>query len=219
MYTVDIYIHFIMKTLYLASGSASRKMLLTQADIPFVVCSHDAHEESISLQQSIEQVVTQIAQLKMQHAQIPHGMYEGEMCFVLTADTMGRLHDGKIVGKPSSYEELCDYLSAYQFGSTTGTAVCIERRVWRNHAWHLEDAVCGYAQATYRFAVPLPWLDRYIEAVQRLDNVDPFNVSGGVTVEGYGAQFLTDIEGDYTAIVGLPMFLTRELLTKLEFWD
>lgn len=155
----------------------------------------------------------------MQHAGIPRGRHEGEICFVVTADSMGQLYDGRVVGKPSGYQELRDYLRAYHHGTTTGTAVCIERRIWRHGAWHTEEAAVGYAQATYRFVVPESWIDRYIDAVQRLDHLDLLQVSGGVSVEGYGAQFLTDIVGDYTAIVGLPMVSVREMLTSLGFWQ
>lgn len=206
--------------LYLASGSYSRKLLLTQADIPFTVCGQTAHEESVSLEQPLQHAAEEIVRLKIEHAQLPAGIMQGERCYVLVGDTVGQLHDdNSLLAKPLNYEMLCNWLRRFAHGATTGTAVCVDERQWDADAqqWVVLRREYGYAQASYRYVVPEGWVDRYIEAVQRINGVSVYNVGGGVCVEGYGAQFLTDVQGEYTAIVGLPMFVTRELLMKIGF--
>ena len=68
--------------LHIASNSASRKKLLEQAHIPFVVIEQNADEWQIDQSQELSQVVMQIAQLKMVHAKIPVGKNNGDIFFL-----------------------------------------------------------------------------------------------------------------------------------------
>jgi len=107
--------------LYIASNSASRKRLLEQAHIPFVVIEQDADELQIDQTQELPQVVMQIAQLKMVHAKIPAGKHEGDICFVLTSDTLGLTLGGRILYKPVDRADAVSMLQESRQGTRTIT--------------------------------------------------------------------------------------------------
>src|SRR5579863_6185861 len=87
-------------TLYFGSKSEPRKMLLEEARIPFTVVSQNADESQCDWGLPLPQLVLSIAIYKMQHVILPDGMHEGDICFVLTADTMSHDKMGTIHGKP-----------------------------------------------------------------------------------------------------------------------
>lgn len=46
-----------------------------------------------------------------------------------------------------------------------------------------------------------------------------YNSAGALFVEGFGAQFVKEVNGSYSAIIGLPMFEVREALEQIGFFD
>ena len=62
--------------------------------------------------------------------------------------------------------------------------------------------------------MPDVWIEKYLNSFERYDQV-----SGGISVEGYGAQFLQTVDGSYSAILGLPMYELRLALEKLGFYE
>ena len=75
--------------LLLGSSSQSRQMLLKEALIPFIEIPHGADEEAIDPTLPFEKLLQEIAHHKMNHVIIPAGK-EGDICFVLTADSIYR---------------------------------------------------------------------------------------------------------------------------------
>src|SRR6266702_4570522 len=86
--------------LHFGSKSQSRRMLLEESQIPFVTINQDADESQCDWGLPLPQLVLSIALYKMQHVILADGMHEGEVCFVLTADTMSHDNMGVIHGKP-----------------------------------------------------------------------------------------------------------------------
>ncbi|MBP6869915.1 Maf family protein [Candidatus Babeliales bacterium] len=199
--------------LYIASNSASRKNLLEQAQIPFRVIAQDADESLIDTNQSLSQIVTQIAQLKMQHAQIPQGEYENEICFVLTADTMGLTKSGRILTKPVDRADAIMMLEDARIGTLTVTGFCLRKLQWQQGFWVVVEEVVDVDQANSIFNVPDQFLDFYLDAIPFL------SVSGAISIEGIGAQFLASVSGSYEAVVGLPMFKLRDYLFAFGFYN
>lgn len=199
------------KILYLGSTSASRKMLLTEAKIPFTLVGQSADEAQCDWGLSLQKVVEHIALYKMEHVTLPAGQ-QGDICFVLTADTLTENEYGELEGKPVDRADAIKKLIAVRNGVRTGTAFCLERRLFDAGQWKVDEHVMQYVEATYQFVVPDHLLDFY------LDNV-PVIGSGAIAIEGFGGQFLKDINGSYTAVVGLPMFELRQALTKLGFFN
>ncbi len=200
-----------MKRLYLASTSASRKMLLTQARIPFTIIHQSADESQCDWSLSLQQVVESIALYKMEHASLFQGQ-EDDICYVLTADTLTLNSQGEIQGKPVDRQDAIKKLQSARDGARTGTAFCLERRIFKDGDWHMQERVVQFVQADYRFNVPDDQLNFY------LDNIG-FWGSCAIAIEDFGAQFLESVNGSYTTIVGLPMYELRQALIRLGFFS
>ena len=200
--------------LYVASSSASRKMLLTMSKIPFVVIGQTADESLVDPSLCLEDQVVFIAKLKMEHVQLDAGSYEGEIRFVLTADTMGCDGQENVHGKPVDREDAYRKIRLLTAGSyRTATAFCIEIKHWEQGAWIMKKSECQVVSSTYSFKVPENRMEDYFE------NSPALNVSGAIAVEDYGLQFLEKIEGSYSTIVGLPLYEVRTTLEKFGFFQ
>jgi septum formation protein len=220
--------------LYFGSKSQSRRMLLEESQIPFVVIDQNADESQCDWGLPLQQLVASIALHKMDHVVLPDGTYEGEICYVLTADTMSHDTTGKIHGKPVDRADAVAKIKASREGSFLCTAFCVDRRVWRsvrrslavpfealsegrgeggkNNVWVVDERITDVVSAEFIFFVPDNWIDIYLEKTPFLD------VSGGMAIEKYGNQFLKTVQGSYSTIIGLPLFEVREALEKLGFF-
>ena len=185
--------------LLLASSSKSRQLLLREVTIPFKVIPQSADELSCDWTLPLPQVVRNIAALKMDHAQIPVSK-EGDRCFVLTADTLCLDKQGNLQGKPTDYEDGVAKIKASRGGARAGTAFCLDRKLWKSGAWHIEERIEQYVEAYYEFEVPDHWVENYIKTSGCLET------AGAIVIEGYGQQFLKRVEGSYSTIIGLPLF-------------
>lgn len=199
----------IQPILYLGSTSTSRQMLLRLAGIPFIVALQSADESLCDWNLPLQKAVESIACYKMEHVLLPEGD-ENRICFVLTADTLTENSEGKLEGKPIDRNDAITKLKNARKGVCTGTAFCLERRVYKAGEWHCQTRTLRYAQARYVFNVPDDAIAFY------LDNA-PFIGSGAIAIEGFGNQFLEYIDGSYSAVVGLPMYEVRVALLELGF--
>ncbi len=187
-------------------------MLLREAQIPFKLVTQDADETSCDWGLQLSQLVEQIALHKMNHAILPSGKNDGDICFVLTADTMPQDSTGTIHGKPINREDAIEKIKAARECSQLFTAFCLDKKIWRNNAWHLEKRIQRCVHAEYQFVIPDHWIDVYLEKSMGL------KTSGAIAVEGFGSQFLKMVHGSYTTIIGLPMFEVREALEEIDFF-
>lgn len=203
----------ISHVLYIASNSASRKRLLSEAGIPFQVITQDADESLVNTNQALSDIVVQIAMLKMQHAQIPAGGVDGDICFVLTADTLGLTMSGRVLCKPVDRKDAVSMLIDARPGTLTATGFCLRKLQWRHDAWVVVQEVVDFDQAQSVFDVPDEFIDFYLDAIPFL------TVSGAISIEGIGGQFVKSVDGSYETIVGLPMFKIRQALFKFGFYS
>lgn len=199
------------KKLYLGSKSPSRQLLLQEIQLPFTVVGQDADETKCDWALPLPQVVASIARYKMDHVVLPAGS-EGEICFVLTADTLSQDPNGDLQGKAVDRDDAIAKLKAARGVSYVGTAFCLDKKIWRNGAWSLEQRIERYVQAAYVFDVPDKWIETYLEKSMGL------NTAGAIAVEGFGLQFLKMVNGSFSTIVGLPLFELREALEELGFF-
>lgn len=200
-------------TLYFGSKSLPRRMLLEQAQIPFIVVSQDADESQCDWGLPLAQLVASIAHYKMEHVILPNGKQDGDICFVLTADTMSHDKMGKIHGKPVDRADAVAKIKTTREGSFLCTAFCLDKKIWQNGKWELQERVADVVSAEFSFIIPDEWIDTYLEKIPFLD------VSGGIAVELYGNQFLKTISGSYSTIIGLPLFEVRHALQRLGFYE
>lgn len=197
--------------LYLASGSATRKSLLMDSQIPFSFISQNADESQASLQQSLESLVSELAQLKMSHVLYPFGK-EGDIAFFLTADTMTIDPNGKFYGKPIDRQDAIGMIKACRQGANVGTAFCLERKQFLAGCWETKESFVGYDQAWCVVDIPDEFIDFYLDSVPFAD------LSAGISIEGFGDQFVKEISGSYSAVLGLPMYKVRAALYQLGFY-
>lgn len=197
--------------LYLASKSLSRQKLLSEAQIPFVVVSQNADEAQCDWGLSLERVVLSIARYKMAHAIIPAGK-EGDICFVLTADTLSQDLDGTINGKPADRAQAVAMIKRAREGSRLATAFCLDRKVYRGGSWIIDKRIEQCITAQYIFDIPDRWTDVYLNVTSAL------SASNAIVVDDFGAQFLKTVDGSYSTIIGLPMAQVRQALEDLEFF-
>lgn len=199
------------KNLYLASSSPSRQQLLREAQIPFQLISQSADESACDWNLPLSEVVASIARHKMTHAVLPTGN-EGQKIFVLTADTLSQDVDGIIQGKPKDRADAIAKIKSARTGTNLCTGFCLDRKIFKNGRWETEARIEQVVSASYLFSVPDSLIDFY------LDSSIGIACSNAIAVEGFGGQFLKEVTGSYTAIVGLPLFEVREALTKLGFF-
>ncbi len=202
-----------MNVLLLGSTSLSRQMLLKEALIPFEIIGHTADEESVDRTLPLEELLKKIAQLKMDHVNLPPNPIENMVIFILTADSMGQDAHGTVHGKPKDKKDAREKIQALTQGSLTGTAFCLDKRMYYKGNWILIKRIEKCIIARYTFVIPENWIDRYLEHSWAMI------ASGAIAIELYGNQFLKSIEGSYSTIVGLPMFELREALEELDFFD
>ena len=196
--------------LYIASKSKSRKKLLQEARIPFEVLEQDADENQCDWSLPLQDLVTSIAHCKMEHVIMPTGT-QGQIAFVVTADTLSIDPTGKIRGKPIDQQEAIEMLQAAGLGvNICGTAFCLEKKVFANNSWTTQEKIVGYAQAFYEFQIPDSWISDYLKTTNALE------AAGAIKIED-GKQFVKSINGSYSAIIGLPMFELREALIQIGF--
>lgn len=204
-------IQFNSSVLYLGSTSFSRKKLLQESKIPFVVVGQTADESACDWSMPLPQLVSSIALHKMNHVELPVGCTVGQQIFVLTADTMSSSHQGVINGKPIDRLDAIAKIKSARFGNVLCTAFCIDKKEWNGTEWTVIKRIEECVEAFLVFDVPDALIDWY------LDNSLAMSCSGAIQVEDTGLSFLKEVRGSYSAIVGLPLFEVRQALQKLSF--
>lgn len=186
-----------MKPLYLASGSPRRRELLTQIGVPFTAISADIDETPFA-HESPSAYVERLARGKADAGR--RSVVSGKPFCVLGADTAVVL-DGKILGKPVDEADACAMLmmlSGKEHEVLTAIAV-------------LEDERCE--SQVVRSLVRFRAISRE-EAAAYWASGEPKDKAGGYGIQGLGAVFVAGLNGSYSAVVGLPVCESAELLGR-----
>ncbi|HEF4758766.1 TPA: septum formation inhibitor Maf [Pseudomonas putida] len=184
-----------MKHLYLASGSPRRRELLTQIGVPFTAIGADIDETPLT-HESPSDYVERLARGKAAAGRA--AVVSGVPFCVLGADTAVVL-DGKILGKPVDEADACamlKMLSGKEHEVLTAIALLddercesrVVRSLVRFRAIGAEEAAAYWASG------------------------EPRDKAGGYGIQGLGAVFVAGLDGSYSAVVGLPLCETAELL-------
>lgn len=183
-------------TLYLASGSPRRRELLTQIGVPFVSLSV-AIDETPAPDETPAAYVERLARGK---AAAGLASLADRQAVVLGADTTVVL-DGRILGKPGERAEALAMLQA--LGGREHevlTAVALA-------------AVGRSAVRVVRSRVAFRPLTS-AEAEAYWATGEPLDKAGGYAIQGFAAVFVSGLEGSYSAVVGLPLCETAQLLAE-----
>jgi septum formation protein len=201
-----------MQKLYLASSSQARQQLIKDMGISYTVVMQSASEVIENHSGSFKDLLIAIAVQKMDHVVMPQGV-EGDIAFVVTADTLGKSSDGVIRGKPKDTHDASAMIKKSRGMNLCATAFCVDRKKYSNGIWMTEKRVQEYVEAHYVFDMPDHCIQDYFVAVPNY-----LSMSGAVTIDGYGAQFLKSINGSYSTVLGLPVFELRQALERLDFF-
>jgi len=184
-----------MKPLYLASGSPRRRELLTQIGVSFTAISADIDETPLN-HETPSAYVERLARGKAEAGRRAFPIEDGGC--VLGADTAVVL-DGQILGKPldqGDARSMLLALSGRDHEVLTAIAVLDGQRC--------ESRVVS---SRVRFR---PISEE--EAAAYWASGEPLDKAGGYGIQGLGAVFVAGLEGSYSAVVGLPLCETAQLL-------
>ena len=185
---------------YLASASPRRAELLRQLGVEFRVYPADL-DETMYPAETASAYVTRIAAAK---AAAVSGQV-GAQAPVLGADT-AVLCDDQVLGKPAGSAAALDMLA---------------RLSGRTHEVLSAVAVAGEHGAQTRLSVSKV---RFRATTAREREAycltqEPFDKAGGYGIQSLGAVFIEHLEGSYSAVMGLPLFETSQLLERYQIPD
>ena len=187
-----------MTSLYLASGSPRRRELLTQIGVPFTAVSAAIDETPLQNESPVA-YVERLAREKAQagRQQLLKSMPDGAFC-VLGADTAVVL-DERILGKPVDEADALAMLMAL-----SGRVHEVLTAIAIIDAGRCETRVVS-SQVRFRNISKQ-------EASLYWTSGEPRDKAGGYAIQGLAAVFVAGLNGSYSAVVGLPVCETAELL-------
>lgn len=182
--------------LILASQSPRRKELLSQLGYQFQTISADIDESIIDNESPSDYVL----RLAIEKATVV-SKNQATDCVVLGSDT-SVIFDNHILGKPENIAACCQQLLMLSNNThQVLTAIAIVKNK------QILSAVIS-TDVTFKTLS--------IEEIQRYWHTgEPQDKAGSYGIQGIGGQFVTQIKGSYSAVVGLPLYETAKLLAEL----
>jgi septum formation protein len=188
--------------LVLASGSPRRTEILRNAGFEFEAHATDA-DESRRARESAATYVRRIAIAKARAAAEKFAG-KGGRTIVIGADTVV-LANGKILGKPSDVKDarrMLRLLSGKTHRVLTGVAVLSLPDGAERH--HVETTRVRFRKMSNAE------IDDYIVTGE------PFGKAGAYAIQGIGGRYITQIDGCYFNVVGLPLARLCKLLAQIQ---
>jgi septum formation protein len=185
--------------LVLASTSPRRRELLALLGVPFEVDPPVFEEHPLVGLSPREQV----EYLALEKARSIADRRPGDL--VLGSDTVIEL-DGRLFGKPRDLDEARDMLT---------------NLAGRPHAVHTAVALCSRIRAveSVEVATATVCMHGNVEgAIERyLASGESLGKAGAYSIQGAGGNLIEWIEGDFTAVVGLPLAVVARLLRSVGY--
>lgn len=191
-----------MKSIFLASGSPRRFELLQLLQRPFQVVRPDIAE----LQQPHEAAHQYVSRLAKEKADAGLAMIENpetaENALVIGSDTVVVV-DGDVLEKPrdqADFRRMFKRLSGRAHQVMTAVAV-VSKHGCATDMVTTEVHFCHVSEAQ-------------ADAYWQTD--EPRDKAGGYAIQGYAGKFVTLLKGSYSAVVGLPLYETEQLLLRMQ---
>lgn len=187
-----------LPAIYLASASPRRSALLRQIFVPHQILIPNIDESRLEGEPPADYVV-RLARAKAQR--IWDRLKPAELRPVLAADTTVALGD-VIFGKPRDRAEgvaMLQQLSGRVHEVFTAVALC--------HANGVQHAL---SRSEVRFRALTE-----SECHAYWNSGEPQDKAGGYAVQGLAAAFITELNGSFSGVMGLPLAETAQLLTPL----
>jgi len=181
---------------YLASQSPRRRELLEQIQVDYQQIAVQV-DETPHVQESPTDYVQRLALAKAQagriatHASLP----------VLGADTTV-VCAGQLLGKPNSpqiAQNMLEQLSGRSHQVLTAVALVAEG---------YEKALLSRSQVTFKRLTSA-------EIAAYVATGEPLDKAGGYAIQGRAAVFVTQLNGSYSGVMGLPLYETGQLLAAI----
>ncbi len=185
--------------LILASQSPRRRELLTQLGYQFSVQASDI-DETEEKDESAHNYVLRLAKQKALHVLNLLSAAEQANSFVLGSDT-SVVFKGKILGKPDNEVDCINTLSLLsnnQHQVLTAIALASKNNL-QGQVITTEVVFKTLSKAE----ISAYWLTG-----------EPQDKAGSYGIQGIAGQFVKTINGSYSAVVGLPLYETAQLLAK-----
>lgn len=170
----------------LASQSPRRKELLGKMGLEFTTKAPEIDETALS-----GLPARQLVEALSREKALWVARQEDPEAIVIGSDTVV-VRDGEILGKPASpaqAEEMLSSLSGRSHEVCTGITVCQGDRVFSQ---------VEVTRVTFRTLTPQ-------EIAQYVRTGEPMDKAGAYGIQGLGALLVEGIQGDYSAVVGLPV--------------
>ena len=185
------------RKLILASASPRRKELLQQIGAEFEV--HPVNmDESMLPGEDVLQHVQRLAKEKAL-AGYEQLSRQGDEPAVLAADTVVEI-DGEALGKPESRRQAAAFLARLS-GKThrVHTAIALVTRD------QISTAISSSEVAFMALS------DEQIAAY--VETGEPMDKAGAYAIQGIAGQFVVDLKGSYSGVMGLPLYETAQLFS------
>lgn len=189
-------------TLVLASQSPRRVELLNQLDLPFLQKVADI-DETVRQGECAQDYVARMAREKAieVQAQLRTDSASSSRTLILGADTIIEC-DEQIIGKPIDFEHFSAMMTRLSGRvHQVKTAICLLSG---------EQSALEIVSTDVAFK-PLSSQD----IAWYWDTDEPKDKAGGYAIQGKGAQFIANLNGSYSGVVGLPLYETTQLLKTM----
>ncbi|MBQ3459347.1 MAG: septum formation protein Maf [Solobacterium sp.] len=184
-----------MKKLILASQSPRRRELLEKCGIPFT-CEPADIDETIDDSRDLSEEIRRLSLVKAAVILKKH-----PDAVVVGSDTIVAV-DGKVLGKPKDRDEarkMLKMLSGHTHQVITGLSVLSSRRQFQDVSIsHVTFATLSDDE-----------IGAYVSSGECDDKAGAYAIQGGA------GKFITNIDGDYYAIMGLPLNSVYEELKNI----
>ncbi len=178
----------------LASSSPRRAELLTQLGVNYEVCHVDIDETPFQNELAVDYVQRVAAEKSAASTNLKNSGLP-----ILAADTAVILNN-QIMGKPENQDHAAQMLS-----SLSGTTHQVYSAISFRGKQHWQRV--NITEVTFRVIQP-------VEIAAYWRTLEPYDKAGGYAIQGLGSIFIESIKGSFSAVMGLPLFETAELLTK-----
>ncbi len=183
--------------LVLASASPRRRELLEQIGVEFHVHALDMDESMLPG----ETVLQHVKRLAIEKARLGYEQVSQQKndLAVLAADTVVEI-DGDVLGKPANRQQ---------------AAVFLTRLSGKKHKVHTAVAlVTDTSELTEISSSEVEFTT--LSEQQITDYVatgEPLDKAGAYAIQGIAAQFIINLNGSYSGVMGLPLYETAKLLS------
>lgn len=185
--------------IYLASASPRRRELLDQIGVRYRVMPADLPE----VREAGETVESFVRRMALAKARAVAGRTQAEPAPVLGADTVV-VADKQMLGKPANKEDglaMLALLSGRMHKVLSGVALVTGEK---------SKVALDVSRVWFRKTDPE-------ERAAYWATGEPADKAGAYAVQGLGAVFIERIEGSFSGVMGLPLFLTAVLLDEFGF--